>query len=785
VILVVFVALAGAVVMAAWAGARRTASAYTRLSDATNHADLLVATQDDPARFDPAVAVEGPGVAKAGIVEGFAGVEMKPDGTLDFESSTGNGLLVPVTPTAWYDLDRALLEEGRYPALDAADEIIIPEAMRDVGYPLGTVVDMCLVDLAEAFSYGQGVLEGTASAEEVQGFVDDVCTVHHLRVVGITHPGPDEVVIRADTESDVFIQGSPALLPVAGAPSVFSFVLVDLAPDADIEAYVDAVLERTPPDAGVSISMASMRAAVVERTVEPYVRALTLFAAAAAIAACGVLAPLIVRWAGTAEVDRGTLRALGVGPSEMRVAGALRGGAFGLVAAVGGVAAAFLASSRFPIGIARPIDPDPGRRADLMVLAIGAVVMVVLCAVLGAVGGTRRTAPITRHSRIAELLQRSGGSPATLTGVRAALTGEGGAAGTFRTIGGVAIAIAAITTALSYEAGLSRLLDSPSRYGWTWDTLIQADADLTPLIDTLKTSESVAGMTVGYRTPMFHDGLEIQAFAFSRASGSTYPTIVDGRAPEGESEIALGGQTLDRLGVELGDELAVRSPNGTSFELTVVGQTLLPFLSLSQDLSVAEGGLISDALLPRFGAVPASLAAIDLASGATPADIQAILDNAESTLVEGYDLLGPTYTADLRGYDAVRRTPLLLAAALGLLGVGVLAHTIATSVRRRRRELAVLSCLGFSRRNLRATVYWHVITLVVVSLLVAVPVGVVVGRSLWTGFAHGIGLAGDAVTPWPALVVVVAVTVSAALLLAALPGRQAGRIQPATVLRTE
>jgi ABC-type antimicrobial peptide transport system permease subunit len=148
-------------------------------------------------------------------------------------------------------------------------------------------------------------------------------------------------------------------------------------------------------------------------------------------------------------------------------------------------------------------------------------------------------------------------------------------------------------------------------------------------------------------------------------------------------------------------------------------------------------------------------------------------------------LLGPTYTADLGGYDAVRRTPLLLAAALGLLGVGVLAHTIATSVRRRRRELAVLSCLGFSRRNLRATVYWHVITLVVVSLLVAVPVGVVVGRSLWTGFAHGIGLAGDAVTPWPALAAVVAVTVAAALLLAAVPGRQAGRIQPATVLRTE
>ena len=54
--LVVLVGLTGAVVLASWAGARRTASSYERLSDSVNHADLTVATEGDPAAFDPTMS---------------------------------------------------------------------------------------------------------------------------------------------------------------------------------------------------------------------------------------------------------------------------------------------------------------------------------------------------------------------------------------------------------------------------------------------------------------------------------------------------------------------------------------------------------------------------------------------------------------------------------------------------------------------------------------------------------------------------------------------------------
>ena len=146
---------------------------------------------------------------------------------------------------------------------------------------------------------------------------------------------------------------------------------------------------------------------------------------------------------------------------------------------------------------------------------------------------------------------------------------------------------------------------------------------------------------------------------------------------------------------------------------------------------------------------------------------------------------GPTHSADLRGYEAVRRTPLLLAGLLGVLGIGVLAHSVASSPRRRRRELAVLRCIGFVSRDLRSTVRWSALTVVRSACVIAVPIGLALGRCLWTSFASSIGLEEGGVTPVGAIAVVVAATVLCALVFAAIPGRQAARVRPGEVLHSE
>ena len=127
----------------------------------------------------------------------------------------------------------------------------------------------------------------------------------------------------------------------------------------------------------------------------------------------------------------------------------------------------------------------------------------------------------------------------------------------------------------------------------------------------------------------------------------------------------------------------------------------------------------------------------------------------------------------------------MLAGVLAVLGMGVLAHTITSAGRRRRRELAVLRCLGFVARDLRASVRWHALVVATLCLGVAVPIGVGLGRVLWTSFARGIGVVDDAVTPVAAVVAVVAITLVGTVALAAVPGRQASRVRPAEVLRSE
>ena len=785
-LLAALVGLAGGVVLTAWAGARRTDTAFTRLGDAWNHPDLLV-TNSGGGGFDPSIALTAPGVASAQAVDGFAAVSITPEGGIDLESSTA--ILAPVSSDAYYTLDTPVLAEGRLPDPDAADEVMVPEARRDAGYPIGSVHDICVADFQEVLEYQGGlIVSGVATLDEQRAGVAAFCDLHQIRVVGVTKLSPDEVVLRASSEAETFVQGTPAFVESVTKAKTFNIVLVDLEPGADVSRYVDTVVESTPAEDGVSVQSSALRTAVVDRTIEPYVRTLALFALVTALAAIAVLGPAVVRWAGTPEPDREPLVAVGLRPHQLRLASAIRGAALGLVAALlaGGIAAAV--SGRFPIGVARRIEPDPGIRLDGVVLAIGFAAVVLVTTLLGAVAASRIREHASRPSHVAEALQGAGVGLARVAGVRAALVGDRRGGGAVRAAGGVAIAIVTVVTALTYEAGLGRLLDTPERYGWTWGALIDTgDEGIPPeLAEALANDRSVTGTNIGNRTDLLRAGANVQTFAFDPQADGPYPTLLDGRRPTGPGEIALGGQTLDRLDIVIGDQVTFRAPNGQQVDLTVVGQTLLPLISLGQDLSVAEGGLVDLALIPEVagdeGGDP-GIVLIGLAPGTTPQDLQEHL--VEAGLPPNVVVEGPEHTADLRGYQAVRRTPLLLAGILGLLGVGVLAHSIADSPRRRRRELAVLRCIGFLGRDLRSTVRWSALTVVAVSLVIAVPIGLAVGRTLWTSFASSIGLEEGGVTPLGAVGLVIAATVLCALVLAAIPARQASRVRPGEVLHSE
>jgi predicted lysophospholipase L1 biosynthesis ABC-type transport system permease subunit len=156
-----------------------------------------------------------------------------------------------------------------------------------------------------------------------------------------------------------------------------------------------------------------------------------------------------------------------------------------------------------------------------------------------------------------------------------------------------------------------------------------------------------------------------------------------------------------------------------------------------------------------------------------------------TSLADSVDLLPAQRPAEIVNYRSMGAMPAILAGGLAAGAVAALGLTLVASVRRRRRDFALLKTLGFTRRQIAAAVAWQSTVIVAVGLAIGVPLGMAGGRWLWLLFAHQLSAVPEPVIP----VVPVALAALAALvlanLIAALPGRTAARTPAAAVLRTE
>ena len=88
--------------------------------------------------------------------------------------------------------------------------------------------------------------------------------------------------------------------------------------------------------------------------------------------------------------------------------------------------------------------------------------------------------------------------------------------------------------------------------------------------------------------------------------------------------------------------------------------------------------------------------------------------------------------AQIANYRAMGAAPALLAFSLAAGAAAALGLTLVTSVRRRRQDLAVLKTIGFTRRQLAATVAWQATVAAIIGIAAGVPLGIALGRLLWT-----------------------------------------------------
>jgi ABC-type lipoprotein release transport system permease subunit len=130
-------------------------------------------------------------------------------------------------------------------------------------------------------------------------------------------------------------------------------------------------------------------------------------------------------------------------------------------------------------------------------------------------------------------------------------------------------------------------------------------------------------------------------------------------------------------------------------------------------------------------------------------------------------------------------TPDFLGGTLAAGAVVALALTLVASVRRRRRDLALLKALGFTRRQIAAAVAWQSSLAVLIGTVLGVPLGVALGRFLWDVFAHEIHVVPAPTVPTVSIALIAVGALVLANVVATLPARAAARTPTALVLRAE
>ena len=383
-------------------------------------------------------------------------------------------------------------------------------------------------------------------------------------------------------------------------------------------------------------------------------------------------------------------------------------------------------------------------------------------------------------------------SVTAMLGIRLALQpGAGRTAVPVRsTVASAVVGVAALTGALVFSASLGHLLATPRLYGVTWDAYVSNTQQhgVERAIRGLTGRPGVTAWSAGYSgVPLTVRGVRTDAIAMLPGHhGALLPVPVQGHLPREPDEITVGEKTLAAMHARIGQTVAVSLDGFRPGRYRIAGTAVFP--TMSDSLSLGKGATLSVAglrrlLPPSLSAPPLDTLLVRFRPGAGgPAALNAFA--ARAARLGAFAVQGPATPTDVVNFGRVQDLPLLLGMALSLLALVTIVHLLLTSVRRRRRDFAVLRSIGLTRRQVRSAVGWQAGTLTAVALGLGIPAGIVCGRVAWRLFAGQLGILPVVVLP-VILVLVVPAALVLAVAVAAVPGESAARTRPAEILRSE
>ena len=715
--LAVVAALGAGAVMTASAGARRTDRAYGRFDRAQQGADLVLLPSFGPGLVAPPFEQVRrlPQVATAGRMYLLAA---EPVLVVFGEAPVGTGI------------DRLKLLHGR-----------LPRALYEVavGFTFAQ---------SHHLHVGSRIPVRFAPASDARGAPSAPIRAT-LRVVGIeASPGEFPPQFEGGIGTDVAHAGLATFSALRGKVLTFEETVVRLRQGtADIPAFVTEVHRLVGGQPQLN-SIRSQQTANVQRSIHLQAVALWLLGGLLALVTLGVMSQLLARQALIEAAEHSTLRALGMTRGQLWELGMVRAGAIGLVAAGAGAALAVLASPLTPIGTARVAELHPGVAVDPWVLILGVAATLTLVVAAAAWPVWRATAvdrpalgPADkgRPSVIARTSTAVALPPSLGAGVRMALEpGRGRTAVPVRSsLLAVIVAVAALAGTLSFAASLDHLLGTSRLYGWNWDAHVTTNSetgDADGIVRSIATDARVEALAAVDTPPLAIGHTEFDGLFLRQAKGSIQPVVVEGRAPRGPNEVALGTETLRQVHAHVGSTVRIRitaiAPKDATFR--VVGRAVIR--PQSDTARLGRGAVLDYAAESRLvppGVHPPPLSDVELRLAPGVDRARTLADLAER-LGSDYQLTTPRAPADLVNFGRVQNLPLIFGAIVALLGAATLALTLINSIRLRRRDLSILKTLGFSAAQVRGAVAWQATTFVVVAVAIGLPLGVAAGRLAWT-----------------------------------------------------
>jgi predicted lysophospholipase L1 biosynthesis ABC-type transport system permease subunit len=245
---------------------------------------------------------------------------------------------------------------------------------------------------------------------------------------------------------------------------------------------------------------------------------------------------------------------------------------------------------------------------------------------------------------------------------------------------------------------------------------------------------------------------------------------------------------MDAIGKDIGERVTVQS-TATKHAYEIVGQQALPSgATFDTPVPMADNAGLSEAgfrALMSEGEQNGNFNLFaELAPGRTLGTDRDPNSGYPLVAEKGYAVT-PTIPAELDRMQQVDPLPLLLGAFLAFLGMTALTHALLTSARRRGRDIAILRAIGFRRRQVRASIAWQATALALVGLVIGVPIGVLLGRAVWTTIAEALGVGPDTSTPLLAMAAIGVATLLVVNVIALVAARRPARVSPADVLAAE